>query len=76
MAPRTLLERISIDPGICSGRACIKGHRVWVSLVLDRLAGGESVEELLAEDPGVVRTLPRSLLERWRRYQEARDAGF
>ena len=55
MPNQALLERISIDPTVCFGRACIKGHRVWVSLVLDRLASGESVEELLADYPGVVR---------------------
>ena len=55
MPKQALLERISIDPGVCFGRACIKGHRVWVSLVLDRLAGGETIEELLGEYPGIER---------------------
>ena len=49
------LQRISIDPAVCSGRPCIRGHRVWVSLVLDRLAEGASVEELVADYPGIVR---------------------
>ncbi|MGA2468156.1 MAG: DUF433 domain-containing protein, partial [Thermodesulfobacteriota bacterium] len=30
-----LLLRISIDPEVCFGKPCIKGHRIWVSLILD-----------------------------------------
>jgi uncharacterized protein (DUF433 family) len=50
---RSLLSRISIDPEICHGKPCIRGHRIWVSLVLDFLAGGASVEELLVQYPGL-----------------------
>lgn len=46
-----LLERISVDPGICFGKPCIRGTRIWVSLLLDFLAGGMSVEEILEEYP-------------------------
>jgi len=46
-----LLERITIDPDICGGKPCIKGTRIWVSLVLDLLAGGTTEAELLAEYP-------------------------
>ena len=35
-------ERISIDPNVCHGKACIKGTRVMVSVLLDNLAEGES----------------------------------
>lgn len=38
-----LLDRISIAPNVCSGWACIRGHRLWVSLVLDFLPSGMSV---------------------------------
>jgi uncharacterized protein (DUF433 family) len=44
-----LLERISINPQICGGKPCIKGTRVWVSLILDLLASGMSGSELLGE---------------------------
>ena len=44
-----LLERISVDPAICGGKPCIKGTRVWVSLILDIMADGVSEQELLAE---------------------------
>jgi len=49
-----LLERISIDPQICGGKPCIKGTRIWVSLILDLLATGLPEAELLAEYPGLV----------------------
>jgi uncharacterized protein (DUF433 family) len=49
-----LLERITIDPEICGGKPCIKGTRIWVSLILDFLADGMSEAELLAEYPGLV----------------------
>ena len=53
MDRRELLSRISIDPDICFGKPCIRGHRIWVSLVLDLLASGWTVEQLLDEYPGV-----------------------
>ncbi len=48
-----LLERIVIDPAICGGRPCIRGTRIWVSLVLDLLATGMSEEEIRLEYPGL-----------------------
>jgi uncharacterized protein (DUF433 family) len=45
------LDRISIDPNICFGKPCIKGTRIWVSLVLDFLAHGMSEAEILADYP-------------------------
>lgn len=42
-----LLERISIDPNVCFGKPCIKGTRIWVSLILDFLANGSSEAEIL-----------------------------
>ncbi|MGK3985480.1 DUF433 domain-containing protein [Sorangium sp. So ce136] len=44
-----LLAWISIDPNVCFGQACIRGHRIWVSLVLDFLASGMSVQNVMAE---------------------------
>jgi uncharacterized protein (DUF433 family) len=45
------LDRISIDPNVCFGKPCIKGTRIWVSLILDFLASGESVEQILEAYP-------------------------
>jgi uncharacterized protein (DUF433 family) len=42
-----LLARISIDPNICFGKPCIRGHRIWVSLILDLLASGLSIPEIV-----------------------------
>lgn len=39
-------ERISVDPAICHGKACIKGTRVMVTVVLDNLATGETPPEV------------------------------
>ena len=44
-----LQKHIWIDPARCGGRPCIRGHRIWVSLVLDLLASGSSTEEIVRE---------------------------
>jgi uncharacterized protein (DUF433 family) len=46
-------ERISIDPAVCHGKACIRGTRIPVSVVLDNLAAGVPVPELLASYPSL-----------------------
>jgi uncharacterized protein (DUF433 family) len=46
-----LLERIAIDPAVCGGKPCIRGTRIWVSLILDMLADGVTEQELLADYP-------------------------
>ena len=42
-------ERISIDPNICHGQACIKGTRIPVHQIIGMLAGGDSIDDLMAE---------------------------
>ncbi len=51
MSSSPLLSRISINPNICFGKPCIKGHRIWVSLILDFLASGTTIPEILTEYP-------------------------
>lgn len=51
MSHEELLKRISINPEICFGKPCIRGHRIWVSLILDFLANGASVEDILQDYP-------------------------
>lgn len=51
MTNKELLKRISINPNICFGKPCIRGHRIWVSLILDLLAAGSSPQEILEEYP-------------------------
>ena len=53
MTREELLARITIDPNICFGKPCIRGHRIWVSLILDFLAAGQSVAEILESYPGL-----------------------
>ena len=51
MTHEELLQRISVDPDVCGGKPCIRGHRIWVSLVLDFLASGMTVDEILDDYP-------------------------
>jgi uncharacterized protein (DUF433 family) len=46
-----LMNRISIDPNVCFGKPCIKGTRIWVSLVLDYLASGMTEAEIREDYP-------------------------
>ena len=46
-------ERISIDPGVCHGQACIKGTRIPVHLILRMLANGDRVDSILDEYPSL-----------------------
>ena len=48
-----LLKRISIEPDVCFGKPCIRGHRIWVSLVLDLLASGWSFQQVVDNYPGI-----------------------
>lgn len=51
MNRQELLQRISVNPNICFGKPCIKGHRIWVSLILDFMASGMTIPEILEEYP-------------------------
>ena len=46
-----LLERISVDPNIAFGKPCIRGTRIWVSLIIDNVAAGIPEEEILSAYP-------------------------
>jgi len=50
-----LAQRISINPQVCFGKPCIRGTRIWVSLILDLLADGMQTNEVLAEYPQLQR---------------------
>lgn len=51
MTRKDILKRISIDPKICFGKPCIRGTRIWVSLILDLLADGLKAHEILEQYP-------------------------
>lgn len=53
MTREELLSRISINPNICFGKPCIQGHRIWVSLILDFLASGMTIAEVLEDYPSL-----------------------
>jgi uncharacterized protein (DUF433 family) len=44
-------ERITIDPAQMGGRPCIRGMRVSVAMVLGQLAGGQTIDQILADYP-------------------------
>lgn len=48
-------NRITVDPKVCHGKACIAGTRVMVSVVLDNLAAGALVEEIIQSYPSLSR---------------------
>ena len=53
MTREELLARISIDSNVCFGKPCIRGHRIWVSLILDFRASGMTTREVIDEYPGL-----------------------
>jgi uncharacterized protein (DUF433 family) len=50
-----MFERISVDPKICHGQACVKGTRIPVHEILHMLANGDTIEELLQDYPSLKR---------------------
>ena len=50
MKSHPYLKRVS-DPRVCFGKPTVRGTRIWVSLILDLLAGGMTMGELLEEYP-------------------------
>lgn len=53
MEREELAKRISINPGVCFGKPCIRGTRIWVSLILDNLAEGMTEKDLLEDYPAL-----------------------
>ena len=49
----TWRDRVTVDPGVCHGKACIRGTRVMVSVILDNLAAGMSREEIVHSYPAL-----------------------
>jgi uncharacterized protein (DUF433 family) len=46
-------EHIVVDPAVCHGQACIRGTRIPAAVVLDNLAAGQSVAEILKSYPSL-----------------------
>ena len=50
-----MTDRISINPKVCHGQACIKGTRIPVHQILHMLANGDTIDDLLKEYPSVTK---------------------
>ena len=57
-----LLSRISIDPRVCHGQPCVRGTRVMAWLIVQYIANGDSIEEILAAYPPLSREDVRACL--------------
>jgi len=55
-------DHITIDPTVCHGNACIKGTRVMVSVVMDNLAAGLTVDEIVRSYPSVKREAVQAVI--------------
>jgi len=51
MSYEQLLDRIAVDPGVCGGKPCVRGTRIYIAIILDSLAEGLSPEEIMKEYP-------------------------
>jgi uncharacterized protein (DUF433 family) len=58
-----MFDRISIDPNVCHGQACIKGTRIPVHQIVGMLANGDTFESLLKAYPNIAREDIRACLE-------------
>lgn len=44
-------DYVTVDPAVCHGKACIKGTRILVSVVLDNLAAGLTPDDIVCSYP-------------------------
>jgi uncharacterized protein (DUF433 family) len=51
MTNEDLLGRIVVDPGVCGGKPCIRGTRIYIAIVLDGLAEGLTPEQIIDHYP-------------------------
>ncbi len=62
MLKKNWRDRISINSNVCFGKPCIKGTRIWISLIVDNLAAGATEEEILEAYPSLTREDIRAAL--------------
>jgi uncharacterized protein (DUF433 family) len=48
-----LLGRVSVDPGVCGGKPCIRGTRIYIAIILDALAEGLTTEQIIDHYPSL-----------------------
>ncbi len=68
-------ERISVDPGIRFGKACVRGTRIAVEDVLGWLSAGMTVDEIVAEYPPLTPADVTACLERAAEAERGRREG-
>ena len=73
MSNENLLSRITVDPEISHGKPCVRGLRYPVETILEYLAGGDSIQDLLAEFPDLEREDILACLEFSRRILAAKS---
>lgn len=73
MLQNNLLSRITVDPEVCHGKPCIRGLRYPVESILEYLAGGDSVEQVLTDFPDLERDDILACLEFSRRMLAAKS---
>ena len=73
MSTEPLLARITVDPNVCHGKPCIRGRRYPVETILEYLAGGDSIDDVLREFADLERDDVLACLEFSRRMLAARS---
>ena len=63
MSEEKMFDRITFDPQIMGGRACIRGLRIPVSVIVGQVAHGADFEEILTNYPDLEREDIRQALE-------------
>jgi uncharacterized protein (DUF433 family) len=62
MSREELIQHISINPNVCFGKPVIRGTRIWVSLIVNYLAMGSTIESILTEYPQITTEDARACL--------------
>ena len=54
MTREELLTRVTVDPRVCAGKPCIRGTRIYISIILDALAEGLTQGEIIDHYPSLI----------------------
>lgn len=53
MTHEELLKRVTVDPAVCTGKPCIRGTRIYITVILDALAEGLTPEQIIDHYPSL-----------------------
>ncbi len=62
MSREELLSRVTTTPGVCGGKPCIRGTRIYISIILDSLAEGATLDDILESYPHLTKDDIRAAL--------------